>query len=244
MFKQIGKRIGAQRGFTLLEMATVTAIMAALAAIVGVAVTGTATAARSSTKDGDVKNVDTAVARYESDFSNFPLLSGLSKPTQAVAGSGVSGVVKLVINTGVADFATGTLPSGAGVVTCADTGTSTAAIGSAVAKCRAGIEFNVLVPSYIKSEPNHAVENAKEEGQTDVQFDGIKGTADFTVDECTADGETCEFYFADNGGFGDANVSGPGPYTPYTVPAGALKVWNVDSNNNIVLLKGSTQYGK
>ena len=88
MRKLIGRLIRGQRGFTLLEMATVVTIMALLTTVVAVAVTGTAGSARESSKSGDMKNVDTGASRFESVNQNEFPISGGTNPTLAIAGAG------------------------------------------------------------------------------------------------------------------------------------------------------------
>ncbi len=225
-----------ESGFTLLEMGTVSVIIAALAAIVAVAVTGAAGDSRTSTKTADMKNVDTAVARYDNDNSAAPIDES-TEPDTRVAGQGDSDVIKIVFDTTVSDFGTGSLPSGAGVVTCSTTATTSMA--AAVDDCLGTVDFGLLIPDYLAGDPKHSDDDAKESDGSLVIYDDSLSTADVSFVNCTQSGETCELYFADIG----TDVTDNGDST-YTMAADALGVWNVDKVLGLVTLKGNSDYGK
>ena len=67
-----------QRGFTLVELLTVTAIMATMSAIVFPAVTGTASATREGDQAVDLNSVQTAVERWNADYLDYPTYADLN----------------------------------------------------------------------------------------------------------------------------------------------------------------------
>ncbi len=236
MLRTIRHMWKSESGFTLLEMGTVSVIIAALAAIVAVAVTGAAGDSRTSTKTADMKNVDTAVARYDNDNSASPITES-TEPDTRIAGQGSSDVIKIVFDTTVSDFGTGTLPSGTGVVTCSTTATTSMA--AAIDKCLGSVDFTKLVPDFLAGNPKHATEDAEESDGTVVTYDNSLTTADASFVNCTASGVTCELYFADIG----TDVTDNGDST-YTLATGSMNVWNVDKVLGLVTLKGNSDYGK
>ena len=81
-----------QRGFTLIEMLAVTAILATVTAVVFPAVTGTNTEARQSAQTVDINAVQTGIDRWEQDFGDFPTFGEGNSPfTTWVAGQKPTG---------------------------------------------------------------------------------------------------------------------------------------------------------
>lgn len=85
-----------QRGFTLIELMTVAAIMAILSAIVFPAVTGTTATSRESTQSVDINAVQTGVDRYNQDTglnasAAFAAIAGGDLPAGTATGTGTSG---------------------------------------------------------------------------------------------------------------------------------------------------------
>ena len=201
-------------------MTVVVTILALLTTIVAASVTGTAGSARESGKDGDMKNVDTAAARFESENpSTFPIdfITGSTNPSEAIIGADADGdgVITIKIDTSAAD---GSNFPGSEEVVC---GTGSEAIDAALALCFGTIDFaNDLVPDFLKSFPQH-------DGDQVTMSTSSSTAADLTITSCTPNGETCEFHT-------DVNVVG----------GDGLTVWNVDTNNNIVVLKSDADYGK
>lgn len=209
----------ASKGFTLLELVVVVGILALITAIVATGVTGTVGSARTATKDGDMKNADTAVSRYESENTDRYPISGPSTnststlPTVAVAGQGSGGTVTIYVETDAShDFTPST-----GDVECGSSGTTS--VEEALADCFGNIDFSLLVPTYVKNEPQHADDFVPTSAAS-------TSTPAFTFDNCTLDGETCDVYL------------------DTALGSGILKVWTVDKNNNIVVFKVDTEYGQ
>ena len=206
-----------RRGFTLLELSVVAVILALLAAIVAPAVTGVAGTARQATKQGDMKDVDTGVGRYEADNpGTYPLRTGYSTPTQAIVDTDGDGVIKVKVDTSASDPSDWT-----GVtfdVTCG--GPSVTSMANALKDCFGAIDFTKLVPNYVKNTPQYDDKNVV------VTF-GASNGADLTITRANMNGDTLELYL-------DANITaGDGLY-----------VWNVDKNNNPVVLVKEEDYGK
>ncbi|MBM2825704.1 MAG: Type secretion system protein [Dehalococcoidales bacterium] len=86
-----------QKGFTLIELMIVMAIMAVMAAIVVPSVTGTTTVGRKTAQPTDIREVQTAVSRFNADDRD-----GSPWPTNA----SLTGVTT--------DWNAGTLPTGSG----------------------------------------------------------------------------------------------------------------------------------
>ena len=221
MRKLIDRLFRSQRGFTLLEMTVVVTILALLTTIVAASVTGTSGEARTSGKDGDMKNTDTAVARFESvNPGTFPV-SESSNPGTAIVGGDTNGdgiIIIFIDDTGISD---GSLKPAGTEVTCAGAGRD-----ASIDACFGSIDFAaLLVPDFIKSAPQHGTFTAPD--SIDIT-EGGNNTVDLTITGCTPAGETCEIHvdFAIDGSADD------------------FFVWNVDKNNNVIVLKNDADYGK
>jgi prepilin-type N-terminal cleavage/methylation domain-containing protein len=212
----------AQKGFTLVEMTVVIAIIAVLAALSLPAVTGLTTTSRGTSKTGDLKEVEQAVARYEStNPGSYPVSVVPSTPVTDANGDGF-------IDIHVTDFASS---PGAGAVdaTCKDT-----AVADALANCFGSVTFSSLVPEFIKSNPQHTTGTAANATATststpdgNLQGDNDFSTVDLTIPDCDLAGRTCRFYIEES--FDLATV---------------LKVWNVSQNGAVYIFKENAVYGK
>ena len=167
-----------------------------------------------------MKNADTAVARFESvNPGTFPIdfIAGSTNPSVAIIGadSDGDGIITIKIDTSASDDSN--FP-GSEEVICGNSGVT---IDEALALCFGTIDFaNDLVPDFLKSFPQHDGDQ--------ITFSTSGSTvADLIITGCTPNGETCEFHT-------DVNVVG----------GDGLTVWNVDKNNNIVVLKTDADYGK
>jgi prepilin-type N-terminal cleavage/methylation domain-containing protein len=207
----------AQKGFTLVEMTVVIAIIAVLAALSLPAVTGLTTTSRGTSKIGDLKEVEQAMTRYESD--NPGDFTG-STPTVDVTDADQNGTITILVPiTGV--VTTGTTPTTD--VTCAGTNTP-----DAIATCFGNIVFTSVIPDYLKSYPQHYADNitAGNNTGTGVGDDDIT-SADFTIPECDLAGNTCEFYLGNNEDL-----------------LAALDVWTVGTDNQVFIFKENAVYGQ
>ena len=223
------------RGFTLLEMAAVTAILTALTGFAAVAINGAFGNARVSAKSSEMKNVDTSVGGYRVDFESLPLVAGYLEPTEPVATATAGGSVKIIVDTSADDFVIGVLPTGVGVVECSTA--ESVSIRHALNRCLGPVAFDKLVANYLKRAPKHAGEDATDRAQGSLTFDDDLSTPDIQTSACTLFLETCEFYSADRG-----NAIEEG--APFTLPGGSLKVWNVDGVDNVIVIKPTIQYGR
>ncbi|MBI4311834.1 MAG: prepilin-type N-terminal cleavage/methylation domain-containing protein [Chloroflexi bacterium] len=207
-----------QRGFTLVEVLIVVAVLAVLAAIVTPAVSGVISSARAQGKEGDIKNVETGVQRYSADNANALPITGTTEPTASVAiVASTDNVIRVKVDTlatNPSDFT-----SLAADVTC---GSGTEVMTLALAQCFGALDFaGKLVPDYVKAAPKHATDAV-----TVLAADLVTG-ADLTLTGADSSKNTIEFYL-------DAAIaSGDG-----------LKVWNVDADSKIIVLKNDVDYGK
>ncbi len=97
MNRQVTRVSRFQRGFTLVEMLAVLAILSILSGLVFPTVAGTTSTGRRSQQTTDMKEVESAVGRWNSDFSDFPTEADLNPaalwaagalPTSATTGTG------------------------------------------------------------------------------------------------------------------------------------------------------------
>lgn len=70
------KRLKQQKGFTLIELLIVIAIIAVLAVIIIPRVTSSLDKAKETTKEANIKLVQSAVERYYFDTGNYPTSDG------------------------------------------------------------------------------------------------------------------------------------------------------------------------
>ncbi len=221
------KRIGRSgEGFTLVEMTVVIAIIAVLAALALPAVTGVATDTRTTAKQGDQKQVETGVTRFDDQNAAFPML-GSTDPIDSE--SAVAGVLDIVVDTdetaGVVGF-----PSGTGVLVC---GSDAGSVKRALDSCFANIDFTTntatkLVPDYLKLAPQHPDELVSNDNGSDITGSGGEASADYTVLNCNLAGDTCEFYLHDTDNLSTAD----------------LNVWVLDGIKGVFTFKADAKYGQ
>ena len=206
-----------QKGFTLVEILIVIAVLAVLAAIVTPAVSGVVTSARSQGKGGDINSVDNGVTKYRADNSALPI-TGSTSPSKSVKDGDSDSTVKVKVNTSATD-PTGFISDGSADVVCGDGSGNMAA---SLVECFGALDFSgKLVPDYVKDDPKHPADAVTATADSD------GATADLAITGGDRDGNTVEFYL-------DASiVSGDG-----------LKVWNTDKDANILVLKNDADYGK
>ncbi|GEM_PF-6965356 len=207
-----------QRGFTLVEILIVVAVLGVLAAIVTPAVSGVITKARTEGKAGDIKNVETGVSNYSSDNASALPLVGSTTPTKSVKDTDSDSIIKVKVNTTASD-PTGFPADGTVDVVC---GTSSTTMAAALAQCFGGLDFAAkLVPDYVKSDPKHSTDKVTATADTDGT------TADLTITGVDNQGNSIQFYL-------DANIAA----------SDTLMVWNADADSKIIVLKGDSDYGK
>jgi type II secretory pathway pseudopilin PulG len=199
-------------------MTVVVAIVAVLAALALPAVTGITTDTRTSTKRGDLKEVEQAITRYESDNGGFPA------STPITGGSGVTdndsnGMIHIWIdNSGLV----GAAPAVALDKTCSGVTTATA-----WQNCFAPITLASLIPGYLKVAPRHVTDSVTTLTGGNVTGDGNQDTPDLTIANCDLAGHTCLIYLD-----GVENLTASG-----------MKVWNIDRNGTVFAFRDDTKYG-
>jgi prepilin-type N-terminal cleavage/methylation domain-containing protein len=94
-------KTGSRRGFTLVEMLTVIAIIAILAAMILSGVTKAKTSAMKATAKMEMKNLEAAILQYEKEYNLYPISQQTDKDvtlgTASIPG-GVSGYSGLVLD--------------------------------------------------------------------------------------------------------------------------------------------------
>jgi prepilin-type N-terminal cleavage/methylation domain-containing protein len=203
-----------ERGFTLLELTTVVTIVTLLATIIAVAASGATTSAKSSAKDGDLKDVETAVSRYEGDNTGSLPITESSTPTTGLADTNGDGVIRIKLDSGAVNPADFSVTED---VTC---GSGSGTIAAAIDTCFGTIDFaGALVPGYLRGLPKHAADV--------ISFTIANSTTapDFTVTGADLKGNTIEV-------FSDAAVTS----------TDGLKAWNVDKDHNIFVLVADDSY--
>lgn len=217
----MGNIIKNNKGFTLMELMVVMAILAVLTSIVAGAVTGTVGTARTTSKDGDLKEVDTAVGRYEADNGTFAVLT-TGNPTgtaNPLNDTNADGIIRVRVSTTAAD------PVKMVGMTNIDRtcGGATLTMKQALAECFGGIDFTVkLVPNYLKNLPKHYADKVTI-GTGSLAVTG----ADITITGVDVNNDTLELWL-------DEQIQ----------TTDDLYVWNVDKNNKVLVLKSDALYGK
>ena len=217
----IWNRLAGQSGFTLIELTVVVAVIALLAAAVLPNVTGLSAAGRSTGKLGDLHEVTLAVERFRIETKTLPVV-GPGVPVERVRDADGDGVIRIAVDTNAAN-GTGALPPTIDA-TCA---TSSASLAAAFAECLGAVDL-ALLRDFLKGNPQHAGEDV-----TDAAYDGGQSTPDLVFERVNLHGDGLAVYVQDDGGPGGT-----------AFPCGALRVWNVDKNGRVLVLKDDTQYGR
>lgn len=160
----------------MIELVVVIAIIGILAAIAVPAVSGTIGLAKVSNRDGDLKSVVQDNERFNSD-SGFDAVSG--SPVTTVEDTDGDGAIVVVIDTTATDNAE--VPASPDV-TC---GSPTSTLADALAQCFRSINFSLLVPDTISTEPGHSDESVVITSTDD-------SSADLSVTKVNRFGETLE----------------------------------------------------
>ncbi len=207
-----------QRGFTLVEILIVIAVLGVLAAIVTPAVSGVVTSARTQGKGGDIKNVEEGIARYQADNASALPITGSTSPTKSLLDTNTDAIIKVKVNTSATD-PTGFPADSAVDVVC---GSSSSTVAAALDQCFGSLDFaGKLVPTYVKSAPKHSTDLVTATADTD------GATADLTITGGDSSKDTIQLYL-------DANI----------VAGDTLNVWNVDKDGKTIVLKNDDAYGK
>ncbi|MCH8087460.1 MAG: prepilin-type N-terminal cleavage/methylation domain-containing protein [Chloroflexi bacterium] len=172
------KLLRRHRSFTLIELIVVIAIIGILAAIAVPAVSGTIGLAKVSNRDGDLKSVVQANERFNSD-SGFDAVPG--SPATTVEDTDGDGIIVVVIDTTATDK--DEVPASPDV-TC---GSPNSTLADALAQCFRSINFSLLVPDTISTEPGHSDERV-------VVTSADDSSADLSVSKVNRFGETLELY--------------------------------------------------
>jgi hypothetical protein len=154
-------------------------------------VTGVTTSTRESSKIGDLKSVEQAVTRFESDNPDqFPSATALVEVATNVKDVDGDGLIEVNVHL-AADT-----PATNGEVFC----TAATSVDDALATCFARIRFSDLTPDYLKVAPNYATstsyvtDNLVTSGTVDGTVSNDDQDIDFQIDNCDLTGNTCVFY--------------------------------------------------
>ncbi len=158
------KRMG-QRGFTLVELLTVAAILATMSAVVFPAVTGTTTDTRESDQAVDLNSVQTAVDRWNSDFGDYPTNADLNGSAWSAGALPTGGA------------ATGTGTSGDPFV-FTQTKLAKVKFDDTDTKDSLAVYFNI---AYLRSSPRHATDTDLTIDTTGTTYKTKRGSDDIYV---------------------------------------------------------------
>lgn len=231
MLRRLGR---AADGFTLVEMTVVVGIIAVLAALTLPAVSGVTTSTRDTSKSGDIKAVEQAATRYESDNPGSFAITETTAPSTLVSDSNADGFIRIKVVSGDATGGTATDVSDASVAI--DVVCTASLLSDAVNLCFGTVDFTKIVPGYLTSPPEHASGTPAELTATSTTGTGVgtatTNTADYTIPDCNLADDDCVFYLDQ----GVSIVAGSGTT--------GLLVWNLNKSNSVIILKENAQYGK
>jgi len=188
-----------------------------------------ATLARGSGKQGDLREVTTAVLRFRAENPDVLPIAEATAPTVALVDANGDGVIKVLLDSAAPDATQGSLPPDIDVECVAPSGS----FADAVDVCFGSIDLSQLVPFFLEDLPRHFDEDVTETGGRVPSYDKNLGTADFSAKRVNRRGEDLRIYVKDKGGNGG---------TPF--PSGALKVWSMDKDGEVLVLKNDAMYGK
>lgn len=207
-----------QSGFTLMETIIVILVVAILAAVAFPAVRGFVASTRTQGKESDVKKVESGVQRYYIERQNALPITGSASPTNSLTDVNADDILKVKVNTS-ADDPPGFPADGAVDVVCGD-GSGT--MQAALAQCFGPLDFaGKLVPDYVEAPPKHSADTVT------ATADDAGGVADLTITGGNSAGARIEIYL-------DASIAS----------TDGLKVWNVDKEARVIILKDDADYGK
>ena len=217
-----------EQGFTLIEVLTVVLILTILVMLVMPAVAGQSTNARALAKKSDLKEVEKAVDRFESEFGVAPIEEATPPEDQVKDFSPKDDIIVIRIDsfgssTQADNDPTVGSPTDPVDVTC--TGTS---VADAVDKCFGSIDFDALVPDFITTPPEHEGELIDPTFTSGTGVGNTSFDVDFSIPNCNRQRDRCDFILDD---------------TDNLRTDGQLKVWSLEKKFRVFAFKEDFHYG-